>query len=323
MIPNIKSFDVGVIVGRFQTPRLTEGHYELFKKATEAFEKVIVFIGSSVANSERNPLDFNTREDIIIDSLDRRDINLAKITTIPLQDQKDDNVWSRILDQKIRELVLPREKVVLLGGRDSFFPHYTGRYDYIDIGGDINDNATAIRKNIQLSQYDDVETFAAGVIYHSKQIWNNPMPVVDMGVIQKRANDWYILLGRKQNEEEWRFPGGFVDAGESMEEAAARELLEETQIELTAKDNYTILGTQVIDDWRYRGTGTNIISTFFATVLDPNDLRIPVPDDDLVACEFFSLKQITPAFPIVGSHVDMLNKYLLPYIVSLDVINHE
>ncbi len=60
----------------------------------------------------------------------------------------------------------------------------------------------------------------------------NPRPVA--GVIPVR-DDGAVLLGRRGIEPRigtWVFPGGFMDVGESAEEAAARETLEEVCLEV-------------------------------------------------------------------------------------------
>jgi ADP-ribose pyrophosphatase YjhB (NUDIX family) len=60
----------------------------------------------------------------------------------------------------------------------------------------------------------------------------NPRPVA--GTIPVRA-DGKILLGRRDIEPRrgfWVFPGGFMDVGETAEEAATRETLEEVNLEV-------------------------------------------------------------------------------------------
>ncbi len=64
----------------------------------------------------------------------------------------------------------------------------------------------------------------------------NPRPVA--GTIPVRA-DGKILLGRRDIEPRrgfWVFPGGFMDVGETAEEAAIRETMEETCLEVRNLD---------------------------------------------------------------------------------------
>ena len=65
-----------------------------------------------------------------------------------------------------------------------------------------------------------------------------PRLAVSAGIFR----DGKILLGRRDIEPRrgfWVFPGGFMDVGESAEEAAKRETLEEMHLEVT---NLELLG---------------------------------------------------------------------------------
>lgn len=54
----------------------------------------------------------------------------------------------------------------------------------------------------------------------------NPFPTVD--VIIERGEDRILLVRRRNLPLGWALPGGFIDYGESAEDAARREALEET-----------------------------------------------------------------------------------------------
>lgn len=62
--------------------------------------------------------------------------------------------------------------------------------------------------------------------------FKNPVPTVDIII---EIDDAIVLIERKNPPFGWALPGGFVDYGESFENAAVREALEETglQVELT------------------------------------------------------------------------------------------
>ena len=59
----------------------------------------------------------------------------------------------------------------------------------------------------------------------------HPYSTVDM--IIEMENGGIILIKRKNPPFGWALPGGFVDYGESLEEAAVREAREETSLEIT------------------------------------------------------------------------------------------
>ncbi|MEN8188402.1 MAG: NUDIX hydrolase [Thermodesulfobacteriota bacterium] len=55
--------------------------------------------------------------------------------------------------------------------------------------------------------------------------YQNPIPTVDIII---EVGEKIVLIKRKNPPPGWALPGGFVDYGESYEEAARREALEET-----------------------------------------------------------------------------------------------
>lgn len=66
----------------------------------------------------------------------------------------------------------------------------------------------------------------------------NPYPTVDIIIeIQGDLEGQGIVLIERRNEPRgWALPGGFVDYGERMEDAARREALEETALEVDLVD---------------------------------------------------------------------------------------
>ncbi|MBW1772770.1 MAG: NUDIX hydrolase [Deltaproteobacteria bacterium] len=59
--------------------------------------------------------------------------------------------------------------------------------------------------------------------------YRNPLPTVDVIIA---IQDGIVLIRRKNPPHGWALPGGFVDYGESLEEAAIREAREETSLEV-------------------------------------------------------------------------------------------
>ena len=62
--------------------------------------------------------------------------------------------------------------------------------------------------------------------------YRNPLPTVDIIIELK---DGIVLIERKNPPYGWAIPGGFVDYGESLEEAALREAFEETSLHVRLK----------------------------------------------------------------------------------------
>lgn len=58
-----------------------------------------------------------------------------------------------------------------------------------------------------------------------RKLPRNPVPTVDIII---ETGGGVVLIKRKNPPHGWALPGGFVDYGESLEQAAVREALEET-----------------------------------------------------------------------------------------------
>ncbi|MFC1692417.1 NUDIX domain-containing protein [Candidatus Latescibacterota bacterium] len=59
--------------------------------------------------------------------------------------------------------------------------------------------------------------------------YKNPLPTVDVIVV---IGGKLVLIKRRNPPYGWALPGGFIDCGESAEEAAEREIREEVGIEI-------------------------------------------------------------------------------------------
>ena len=62
--------------------------------------------------------------------------------------------------------------------------------------------------------------------------YGNPAPTVDI-IIELQGG--IVLIDRKNEPQGWALPGGFVDYGESLEDAARREAHEETSLKIRLK----------------------------------------------------------------------------------------
>jgi 8-oxo-dGTP diphosphatase len=59
--------------------------------------------------------------------------------------------------------------------------------------------------------------------------YQNPVPTVDIII---EIENGIVLIERKNEPLGWALPGGFVDYGETLEDAAVREAREETSLEV-------------------------------------------------------------------------------------------
>jgi 8-oxo-dGTP diphosphatase len=61
----------------------------------------------------------------------------------------------------------------------------------------------------------------------------NPVPTVDLVIEMRGAENGIVLIERKNPPPGWALPGGFVEYGETLEQAAVREAKEETSLDVT------------------------------------------------------------------------------------------
>lgn len=112
------------------------------------------------------------------------------------------------------------------------------------------------------------------------------LQTVDIIIVKKDSLDniTHILLGKRNSQAGWRFPGGFVDVkDQSLEEAAKRELTEECSINLET-NKLTYIGSLRIDDPRYRESPHKIMTAIF---MGTHLFGYVTPTDDLDELKYF------------------------------------
>lgn len=286
--------DVGVIVGRFQVDSLHEGHNDLIREVISKHSKVIIFLGLSPCKcTVKNPLDFEARKQMILSEF-------PSVIVLYILDQYSDIAWSDNLDSQVQNIIGPNQSVCLYGSRDSFIRYYSGKYKCTELEQTVFISGTDIRKKIA-NNVSSTPEFRKGVIWTVNNQYPKCFPTVDAAIISKEGK---ILLGKRTKEPKYRLVGGFVQPGETFEDAVKREVKEETGL-----DNFgyfTYLKSFVIDDWRYRGEVDKITSSLF--LLEYLE-GTPEPMDDINELRWFPLDTSIESV-IVDEHKEMLSTIL-------------
>lgn len=272
--------EVGVIVGRFQSPFLHEAHKELIEDIRSRHPKVIIFLGlSPLLGTTNNPLDFESRKQMILSEYP--DVNVLYIKDIVC-----DKKWSENLDRTIRDILSPSQKATLYGSRDSFLPYYSGKYPTMELVSEKQISATEIRKRIA-AKVKNSDDFRAGVIWASQNKFPIVYSAVDIAVFNEDCTK--LLLGRKPNQVFYRFIGGFSDVNSSsFEEDARREVMEEANIEIT---HLQYLGSFRINDWRYRKEVDKINSLFYSAIYCFGQAKAQDDIEEVKWFDYSSLKE--------------------------------
>lgn len=289
-----ESAEVGVIVARFQVPELHEEHLSLIQKVVNTHPRVLVILGlaaDACKCTHNNPLDYPTRKAMI-------EKTFPNVEVLYIKDVGNNEVWSKDLDKIISSQIGPEQKVILYGGRDSFIPHYRGRYTTEELMPTKFISGKEIRKNVGIKSKGTKE-FREGVIWAVENQWPNALPTVDVAIIDRNKNK--LLVCRKPNQKLIRFVGGFANPNSvCYEDDALREVEEETHLIVA---NIQYICSRKINDWRFVGEKNKIKTVLFtADYIDGN----PAADDDIAEVEWFAFETLNEEMFVI-EHRELFN----------------
>lgn len=125
-----------------------------------------------------------------------------------------------------------------------------------------------------------------------------PAVTVDVVIVTSEPQPRVLLIRRRHDPFAgmWAIPGGFVDMDEDLEDAARRELREETGVELAALEQLQTFGRPGRDP---RG---RVISVVYLARVPPEQLQ-PAAGDDAVQVGWFRLDELPP---LAFDHAEIL-----------------
>lgn len=102
-------------------------------------------------------------------------------------------------------------------------------------------------------------------------------PVAAVGALVKNEDNQLLLVRRARDPGKgmWGLPGGFVDRNETIEEALAREVMEETQLVVTAMD---LMMTKP-NHYNYKGIVAPVIDLFYHCTVESIEVIKLAPDE--------------------------------------------
>jgi 8-oxo-dGTP diphosphatase len=127
------------------------------------------------------------------------------------------------------------------------------------------------------------------------QVYRNPTPTVDV-IIEIEGK--IVLIKRLNEPLGWALPGGFVDEGELVEDAAAREAKEETGLDVTLTELLYVYS------WPGRDPRKHTMSPVYVATAT----GVPVGMDDAGEAKLFALDAL-PA-DLCFDHGEIVADYL-------------
>ena len=123
----------------------------------------------------------------------------------------------------------------------------------------------------------------------------NPYLTVDIII---ETSGGIVLIERKNPPLGWALPGGFVDYGETVEQAAMREALEETTLKVQLLEQFHTYSDPKRDPRHHT------VSTVFIATADGT----PKGCDDALSAAVFQLTALPS--PLVFDHQKIVNDYI-------------
>lgn len=282
---------LGVFLGRFQP--LHNGHIAAIRESLKDCEKTMVLIGSvNKLINFKNPLSTEQRKSTLTEvfqsEIDSGALLLGTINDFPSHEPWVTDILGRV--QNITDDCSPTEVNLYTSEKDDEFYRSMFLYPLITLDSQ-GVNATDFREHLYTGGapkrlYSDVpqatidllNTFigteefrnckqeflsctqgkARATLAHQ---FNNPIePVAHAVVIHK---DNVLLVQRKsvRGNTQWAIPGGFVEKDESTQDAALRELFEETGVSLEGRNaaQLAYCVEENLDDLSVRTLGINYL----------------------------------------------------------------
>ena len=295
--------DVGIVVGRFQVHKLHDAHKDLIQTVLDKHPKAIIFLGLSPARCTfNNPLDFRTRKAMINEEYPDLEVHYQ-------DDCPSDEVWSKNLDAQITKWLKPMQTVMLYGSRDSFLPHYTGKFKTCELEPDKFISGTEIRRQI-INNYKPTVDYRAGIIAATGNRYPVAYQAVDVAIFNEDRSE--MLMAQKPTEKLWRFVGGFSEpTSDSLESDVRKEALEEANVEV---GDITYVGSMLTNDWRYRCEKDRIKTALFTSKYL---FGKPEGGDDVAFVKWFKTADIKNNYK---NNVETVHHSLVEMLINKGVI---
>lgn len=287
----MNKFDYCIFIGRFSM--FHSAHTAILQHALEIANEVVIVIGSAGGpRSVRNPWTAAERQEMIQSTLSSQDLNRVKF--LHMKDYLyNNNLWVSVLQEKISQLTNDSSHVALIGfesDETSFYLNLFPQFDYVEHGTEYKFHATDIRNRYFsydvsyksmvptgvanfLEKFEKTSEFEAlkkekDYIDQYKEQWRGaPFPPTFLTVDNLVLKSGHILIverGHNPGKGLLAMPGGFVNQKEKIEDAALRELKEETGIKINIPElRKAIKDSKVFDDPMRSARGRVISHTYF------------------------------------------------------------
>lgn len=315
----MKKYKYCIFISKFSP--FTNAHKAIVHKALNVADKVIIVIGSTnCARDINNPWSGLERQEMILSSFSQNELN--DFSFIHMKDYLyNENLWTLTLQQKINEIINCSEnEVAIISFKDDdsaylkSFPQYSSilfsfedkhsakhirdRYFTYDLS---YKNHVPTKIIEYLEKFQDTSTFSSlkeeyNYIKKYRASWQGtPFEVQFNTVDSVVLKSGHILLVKRKfspGKGLLALPGGFLSSKETYQEAALRELKEETKIGINIPDLKKSIVSKEIFDYPYRSLRGRTITVAFLINLGVGHLPQIKGADDAAKAFWLPLNEI-------------------------------
>lgn len=302
-------YKLAVIIGRFQP--LHYGHLHLMESALDYSDNVLILIGSSFCGqSHRNPFDYVRRASWIKNAfLGNDSINTIGISDYPHSNEE----WLIHTTKEILEYdtSIVADDICIIGhskdDTSSYLDHFP--FDYIDVEMYSDFHATDIRNFIYSNKLEYVESIVPVHVYRDLVEYAASEECLHMVQEKKHQEDHmkpydlldfppvfvtgdavvlcnnHILLIKRGNIHgygQWALPGGYLDAGETVDKCILRELHEETSLDISDMDDAHLAKVIMFDSPGRSAMARSITHAGLILIENRDSLPDISPNDDAI-----------------------------------------
>ena len=317
----MKKFDLLVYIGRFQPP--TTAHIATINMALKESEHVLVIVGSSYqARTVKNPFTFAERKNMLQDTLGK---NNASMHYAAVRDNLYNNAaWAaevqKVVAGEVYDIFGSKEvKIGIIGHKkdeSSFYLDMFPQWEFVpnfffqginatDIRDEFFSSGKSVSGNISvgafLKQFKTTAEYTRLAEEHKyltayKKSWEAaPYPptfVTADAVVEQSGHILLVQRGAAPGEGLWALPGGFVNQFESIEDAAIRELREETKLKVPAPVLRGSIEWSDVFDNPFRSLRGRTITHAFMFRLPPGELPKVKGSDDAKFAKWFPISEV-------------------------------